>query len=60
MLDLAIGLGVINRGPIHSNSLGVAKIQKFAACELSAIISNNAIGNSEPMDNVLDELGRSL
>ena len=29
-------------------------------CELGAIVSNNAIGNSEPIDNVLDEFRRAL
>jgi hypothetical protein len=28
--------------------------------ELSAIVSNNAIGDSKPMDDVLDEFGRPV
>ena len=60
VLDLAVGLWVIDRGPIHSDFPGVAEIQTLAACELSSIISNNAIGNSKPVDNVLDELSRPL
>jgi hypothetical protein len=43
---------------IHSDSPGVIEIQKLAAYELSAIISNNAIGNTKPMYDVLDELSR--
>ena len=55
MLNLAIGLGVIGRSPIHPNSPGVVEVQEFVTYELGAIISNNATGNSKPVDNVLDE-----
>ena len=49
---------MIDQGPIHLDSLGVVEIQKLATYELSAIVCNNAIRNSKPMDNVLNELDR--
>ena len=59
-LNLAIGLGVIDRSPIHPNSLGVIEVQELATYELSAIVSNNVIGYFEPVDDVLDEFDRPL
>lgn len=60
MLDLAIGLGVVHQCPIHSNSLGVIEIQELGTRELSTVISDNTIWNPKPIDDVLDEFGRSL
>ena len=59
-LNLDVGLRLINRSPIHLDSLGVVEVQELVTCELSVIVSNNAIGDSEPMDDVLDELGHLL
>ena len=60
MLNLAVGLRVADRGPIHPNLPGVIEVQELATYELGAIVINNAIGNSKPMDNVLDEFRRAL
>lgn len=59
-LDLAVGLRVVHRCLVHSNSLGVIEVQEFVTCELSVVISDNMIWNLEPMDDVLDELSHSL
>lgn len=60
MLGLAVGLEVIDRGPIYPNSPRVIEVQKLAHCELGTIISNNMIGDPKPVNVVLDELGRLL
>ena len=57
VLNLVIRLEVIDRSLIHPDSPGIAEVQEFVTYELGAIISNNVIRDSEPMDNVLDELG---
>jgi hypothetical protein len=44
----------------HPNSPGVTEVQGLATYELGAIVSNNVIGNFEPVDNVLDEFSRPL
>ena len=60
MLNLAVGLGVVDHGPIHPDSPSVIEVQELATYELGAIVNNNAIGNSKPVDNVLDEFGHPL
>ena len=59
-LDLAVGFEVIDLSPIHSDSLGIVEVQELTTYELGAIVSNNAIRNSEPVDDVLDEFGHPL
>ena len=60
MLNLAIRLGVIDRSPIHLDYPGVTEVQELVTCELSAIVSNNVTGDSEHVDDVLNEFGRLL
>ena len=60
MLNLAVGLGVIDQTLIHPDLPGVAEVQELVTYELSAIVSNNVIGDSEPMDDVMDEFGLLL
>ena len=51
---------VVDYGPVHLDLPGVIEVQELATYELGAIVSNNAIRNSEPVDNDLDEFDRPL
>ena len=51
---------MVDRSPIHPDPLGIVEVQELLTYELGAIVSYNAIGNFEPVDDVLDEFSCPL
>ena len=50
-LDLSVGAWVDDRGPIYSDVVVVAKLKKLLASDLSAVVGDDGVRDSKPMDD---------
>jgi hypothetical protein len=55
MFHLAICLWVSHGRPEHTDVMVVAEFQEPFACELGAVVRDNAVGNPKAMDDVGEE-----
>jgi hypothetical protein len=52
---LAIGLWVCDGRPIHTNVVVVAELQELPASKLGAVVSDDGVQHSKPVDDVGEE-----
>jgi uncharacterized membrane protein YdcZ (DUF606 family) len=52
---MAIGLWVCDGHPIHADIVVITKLQEFLAGELGAIVDNDGVEQSKPVDDVSEE-----
>ena len=57
-LDLTVGTWVSDRGPIDSDAIPITKVQELVLGEVSPVVSDDAVGNVEPVDDVEEEFDR--
>ena len=56
-LELTIGTWVSNRGPVDSDVVPITEVQELLPGEVSPMVSDDAVGNAEPVDDVKEEFG---
>jgi hypothetical protein len=52
---LAIGLWVCDCHPVHTDVVVVAKLQELSAGKLGAIVGDNGVWHSKPVDDVSEK-----
>ena len=57
-LDLTIGSRVSDRGPVNSDAVPVTKVQELLPGEVSPMVSDDAVGDAELVDDVEEEFDR--
>ena len=55
-LDLTISTWMFDRGPIDPNVVSITEIQELLPGEVSSVVSDDTVGNAEPVDDVEEEL----
>jgi hypothetical protein len=55
MFHLAVGLWMCNGRPVHADVVVVAEFQEFSAGKLGAIVGDNGVRHSKPMDDVREK-----
>ena len=58
MLDLTVSTWVSNRCPVDSDVVSITKVQELLPGEVSSVVSNDAVRNAEPVDDVEEEFDR--
>ena len=55
VLDLSIGTWVSNRGLVDSDAVSITEVQELLPGEVSPMVSDYAVRNTEPIDDVEEE-----
>ena len=58
MFDLTVGTWVSDRGPVDSDAVSITKVQELFPSEVSPMVSDDAVRNTEPVDVVEEEFDR--
>ena len=58
MLDLTVSTWVSDQGPVDSNAISITEVQELLPGEVSPVVSDDAVGNTEPIDDVEEEFDR--
>ena len=54
-LDLIVSTWISNRGPVHPNAVSITEVQELLSGEVSSMVSDDAVRNAEPVDDVEEE-----
>ena len=58
MLDLTVSMWVSDRGPVDSDAVSITEVQELLPGEIGHVVSDDAVGNAEPVDDVEEEFDR--
>ena len=59
MLDLTVSMWVFDRGLVDSDTVSITEVQELLPGEVSPVVSDDAVRNAEPVDDVEKELTAS-
>ena len=55
MLDLTVSTWVSDQGPVDSDAISITEVQELLPGEVSPVVSDDVVGNTEPVDDVEKE-----
>ena len=58
MLDLTVSTWMSDRGPVDPDAVSITEVQELLPSEVSPIVSDDAVRNAEPVDDVEEEFDR--
>ena len=57
-LDLTVSSWMSNQGPVDSNAISITEVQELLPGEVSPMVSDDAVRNTELVDDVEEEFDR--
>ena len=57
-VDLTISTWMSDRGPVDPNAISITEVQELLSGEVSPMVSDDAVRNAKPVDDVKEEFDR--